>query len=59
MIELERVFTRWIALELVNQGFEIVKCEPNEYRPQYDTYYFKRTPQFTSAFRALTKRGRR
>lgn len=56
-LELERVYTRWIALELVRRGFKIVKWDKNEYHPQYDTYYFVRTPEFISAFRSLTKRG--
>ena len=58
-LELECIYTRWIALELVKQGFKIIKKGTNEYHPEYDTYYFERTPQFVSAFHILLHRGRR
>lgn len=56
--ELECIYTRWIALELKRQGHPIVNWGTNKYHPQFEVYYFKRTPQFVKDFREIVKRGR-
>ena len=58
MKELECIYTRWIALELKRRGYPIVNWGTNKYHPQFEVYYFKRTPQFVKDFRDIVKRGR-
>lgn len=36
-----RIYTRWVALKLRQQGFNIVGTEINENFPQFDVYLFK------------------
>ena len=56
--ELECVYARWIALNLVKKGYKIVKWGINEYHPQFETYYFEKTPVFLEDFRRIVKEGR-
>lgn len=36
-----RVYTRWLAYELRQAGFVILRTEINEYHPQFDVYVFE------------------
>lgn len=56
--EMECIYTRWIALKLVKKGYKIVKWGINEYHPQFETYYFEKTPVFLEDFRRIVKEGR-
>ena len=38
-----RVYTRWLAYELRQSGFVILRTEINEYHPQFDVYVFEDT----------------
>lgn len=38
-----RVYTRWLAYELRQLGFAILRTEINEYHPQFDVYVFEDT----------------
>ena len=38
-----RVYTRWLAYELRQLGFTILRTEVNEYHPQFDVYVFEDT----------------
>ena len=50
MTNYKKVFTRWIAVELRKQGFNIIDVEPNHKKPQLDVYIFQDTPEFKQAF---------
>ena len=44
-----RIYSAAIAQELLKKGFKIVKVEPSEKCPGYDTFLFEDTPQFRLA----------
>lgn len=54
-VPLKCIYTRWIAVKLVEQGFKIVRVGVNEWHPQYETYFFYYTPEFKAALDAITK----
>ena len=56
--ELECVYARWIALKLVKKGYKIIKWGINEYHPQFETYYFEKTPKFLKDFQRMREEGR-
>lgn len=41
--EIQKVFSRRVALELRKKGFKILKTEINYKRPQFDVYCFEKT----------------
>ena len=56
--EMECIYTRWIAPKLVKKGYKILKWGINEYHPQFEIYYFEKTPAFLEDFRRIVKQGR-
>lgn len=51
----KKIFNRRLALELRNRGFEIVKTEPNFYKPEFDVYIFKDSAELQSALTEITQ----
>ena len=39
-----KVYTRKLAIELRNRGFQLVGVEPNWEKPTFDVYCFENTP---------------
>lgn len=48
-MELKKVFSRKLALELRKRGFKIVGTEPNTYKPQFDVYLFQQSEELAEA----------
>lgn len=51
----KKIFNRRLALELRNRGFEIVRTEPNFYKPEFDVYIFKDSAELKSALTEITQ----
>ena len=47
------VYSRAIAIQLRQQGFEIIRIETNPFNPKYDCYVFRRSPWFDMALSAI------
>lgn len=54
-IKEKKIFNRRVALELRKKGFEIIKTEPNFYKPEFDVYIFKDSDQFQRALTEVTQ----
>lgn len=54
-----RIYTRWLALELRKNGFQILKTEINEYHPQFDVWVFEDTAQLHHKIVELTAARKR
>lgn len=52
----KKVFTKKMALYLRQHGFEIIKTEPNTYKPQFDVYIFYDTPELAAAITEYTNK---
>jgi hypothetical protein len=52
----KKIFNRRLALELRKRGFEIIKTEPNFYKPEFDVYIFKDSVELDSALTEITQR---
>lgn len=44
------IYTKWLAIELVRQGFPIVRVERNPNKPSLYCFVFAETEEFTKAF---------
>ena len=44
------VYTRWLMIELVKQGYPVVRVESNPKKPEFDCWVFAETPEFKVAF---------
>ena len=51
--EIQRIFSRRVALELRNRGFKIIKTEVNFKRPQFDVYCFENSEELQLAIRDM------
>lgn len=49
----QTVYSRAIAIELRQQGFEILRIEKNPNNPKYDCYIFRRSPWFDLALSSI------
>ena len=47
------VYSRAIALQLRQQGFEFIRIEKNPSNPKYDCYVFRRSPWFDLALSSI------
>lgn len=47
------VYSRAIALQLRQQGFEIIRIEKNPHNSKYDCYVFRRSPWFDLALSSI------
>lgn len=51
----KKIFNRRLALELRKQGFDIIKTEPNFYKPEFDVYIFANSDALQSALTEITQ----
>lgn len=51
----KKIFNRRLALALRKRGFDIIKTEPNFYKPEFDVYIFKDSAELQSALTELTQ----
>lgn len=51
----KKIFNRRLALELRKKGFDIIKTEPNFYKPEFDVYIFKDSDELQSALTEITQ----
>ena len=52
------IYTRWLAVELRNKGFKIVKVQANPNKPEFDCYFFENTKAFQKALGEINKSRR-
>lgn len=52
------IYTRWIANELVKQGFPVERVEANPNKPDFDCYVFAETADFKKAFMNIVYNGK-
>ena len=48
----KKIYTRKLAYYLRKQGFNIIRVEPNENKPEFDAYIFEETAELLNAMRA-------
>lgn len=48
------IYMPWIAAQLREQGFKLLKTGINPHKPQFDTYIFEETPELLEALTKLT-----
>ena len=51
----KKIFNRRLALALRKKGFEIIKTEPNFYKPEFDVYIFNDSVELQSALTEITQ----
>lgn len=51
----KKIFNRRLALALRKRGFEIIKTEPNFYKPEFDVYIFNNSVELQSALTEITQ----
>lgn len=44
------IFAKWLAVELIRQGFPVIRTEQQYNKPQYYCWVFEETPEFLTAF---------
>lgn len=49
------IYTSKLAFRLRECGFAITRTGINKHHPQFDTYFFKDTPEFRKMLEKLTK----
>lgn len=52
------IFTRWVAHELIKQGFPVLRVEKNPNKPEFNVYVFEESPEFLAAFLNTANRSR-
>lgn len=52
----KKIFNRRLALELRKRGFEIIKTEPNFYKPEFNVYIFEDSVELQLALTELTQK---
>ncbi len=45
----KKIYTKQVAYYLRQQGFKIIRVEPNENKPEFDAYIFEASPAFYNA----------
>ena len=55
-IDIQKVFTKKLAIELRKRGFKIIGTEPNYKYPQFDVYFFKKTPELQQAIHDINSK---
>lgn len=48
------IYSRRVAIELRKRGFEILRTEPNPYKPQFDVYIMKDSDELNRALSEIT-----
>ena len=51
----KKIFNRRLAVELRKKGCEIIRTEPNFYKPEFDVYIFKDSNKLQLALTELTQ----
>lgn len=51
----KKIFNRRLALALRKRGFDIIKTEPNFYKPEFDVYIFNDSDELQSALTEITQ----
>lgn len=49
------IYSRWLAGELRDRGFEIKKIKANPNKPEFDCYLFENTKELQSAITEINK----
>lgn len=52
----KKIFNRRLALELRKRGFDIIKTEPNFYKPEFNVYIFNNSDEFQLALTEITQK---
>lgn len=52
---LKTIYTRWLATELRDRGFQILRVHANPRKPQFDCYDFEDTAEFEEALSDINK----
>lgn len=52
----KKIFNRRLALALRKKGFEIIKTEPNFYKPEFNVYIFENSDELQSALTEITRK---
>lgn len=52
-IDIQKIFSKKLALELRKKGFKIIGTEPNYKYPQFDVYLFKKSDNLSKAIRDI------
>lgn len=52
-IDIQKIFSKKLALELRKKGFKIIGTEPNYKYPQFDVYLFKKSDSLSKAIRDI------
>ena len=52
--ETKRIYSKSVALELRKRGFKIIRTEPNERYPQFDSYIFQGGKALENALTEIT-----
>lgn len=48
-METKIIYSKRIAIELRQRGFEILETQVNQYKPQFDCWVFEATPELFKA----------
>ena len=49
------IYSKWLANALRNQGFRLLRSEPNPKRPQYDCWVFQDNTDLQIAISYMTR----
>ena len=52
----KKIFNRRLALALRERGFDIIRTEPNFYKPEFNVYIFKDSDELQSALTEITQK---
>ena len=52
----KQIFSRRMAYELRKRGFNILRVEPNPYKPEFHIYVFEETRELCEAMRKISKK---
>lgn len=52
------IYTRWLAQELIRQGFPVVRIERNPIKPEFYCWVFAETDEFITAFANTANKAR-
>lgn len=52
------IYSRWLAMELIKQGFPVVRVERNPSKPEFYCWVFAETDEFIIAFANIANKAR-
>ena len=53
---IQKIFSKKLALELRRRGFKIIGTEPNYKYPQFDVYHFEKSEKLSEAIRDINSK---